>query len=203
MSDRFAEPRPIQQLLEQLERLPGIGPKTAARLAHHLLSGPQEAALALAEAIRNACRATVVCHTCFNLDVQDPCAVCSDPARDPALLLVVEDARDLRSFEASGFRGRYHVLRGRISGLEGVGPADLTIDALLQRAAGGSVREVCLATNPDLEGEGTARILAERLHAAGVHVTRLARGLPAGASIHQVAQSILADALEGRRPLAP
>jgi recombination protein RecR len=168
---------------------------------HHLLSGPAGEAVALAQAIEAACRSTQVCSQCFNLDAQDPCSICADPARDRSLLLVVEDARDLRAFDQSGWRGLYHVLRGRVSGIEGVGPADLTIEPLLRRVTAGGIREICLATNPDLEGEGTARLLGERLASSGATVTRIARGIPAGASIHQVAQSILADAIEGRRRL--
>jgi recombination protein RecR len=138
---------------------------------------------------------------CFNLDEADPCRVCSDEARDRAMILVVEDPRDLGPFLETGYRGLFHVLQGRLSSLEGLGPDDLTIGPLLSRVHAGGVREVCLATNPDLEGEATAKLVAERLQATGVDVTRLARGMPAGSTIGQVSRSILTDAVEGRRRL--
>lgn len=190
--------RSVERLIERLGRLPGIGPKTSERLAYHLLRSKEDA-LELARALRDAVRSTRVCSQCFYLDEQDPCRICADPGRDRGILLVVESARDVLAFEESGYRGLYHVLQGRVSRLEGVRPEDLTVGPLLARARG--LREVCLATNPDLEGEGTARVVAERLAETGVRVTRLARGLPAGASITQVSSSILADAVEGRRPL--
>jgi recombination protein RecR len=153
----------------------------------------------LASAIREAVRSTCICSSCFNLDESDPCRVCQDEDRDRQVILVVEDPRDLGAFEESGYRGLYHVLQGRVSSLEGVGPEDLTVAALVERA--NSAREICLATSPDLEGEGTARMIGERLAGMEVEVTRLARGLPAGATIAQASSSILADAIEGRRPL--
>jgi recombination protein RecR len=194
-------PRVVDRLMACLARLPGIGPKTSERLAYHLLRAPAEEAAALVEALEAARRQTKTCGTCFNLDEGDPCSVCADPARDPATWLVVEDPRDVAAFEEAGFRGRYHVLQGRLSSLEGIGPDDLTIGALLRRVELDPPREVCLATNPDLEGEATARVLAEHLAGRGVNVTRLARGLPAGANIQQVSRSILMDAVEGRQPL--
>lgn len=190
--------RSVERLIERLGRLPGIGPKTSERLAYHLLRSGEDA-VELARAIQDAVRSTRVCSECFNLDEQDPCRICADQGRDRGIVLVVESAREVLAFEESGYRGLYHVLQGRISRLEGIRPEDLTVGPLLRRARG--VREVCLATNPDLEGEGTARLIAERLADSGVRVTRLARGLPAGASITQVSSSILADAVEGRRPL--
>ncbi|MBX3463842.1 MAG: recombination mediator RecR [Planctomycetes bacterium] len=193
--------RTIENLIERLRRLPGIGPKTAERLAFHLLRVDAAEALELARAIEAARAAVKTCRRCCNLDAQDPCAICADPARDASMLLVVEDPREVARFEDVGYRGRYHVLQGRLSQLEGIRPDDLTTDLLLRRVAEEHPAEVCLATNPDLEGEGTARVLAERLGPLGVKVTRLARGLPAGASIAQVSASILADAIEGRRPL--
>ncbi len=193
----------VELLIERLGRLPGIGPKTSERLAYHLLRVPEDEAIGLARAIEAARRTTKVCSTCCNLDESDPCGICADAERDGTTILVVEDPRDVRAFEDGGWRGRYHVLHGRLSSLEGIGPRDLTVDRLLARIADGGVREVVLATNPDLEGEGTARLLAERLGASGVPVTRIARGIPAGASITQVGKGILADALEGRRPMSP
>ena len=159
-----------------------------------------------ARAIEQVRAAVKTCGECFNLDAQDPCGICSDGARDRTMLLVIEDPREVARFEDTGYRGLYHVLQGRLSQLEGIRPEDLTTSPLLSRIARGTFAEVCLATNADLEGEGTARILAERIAAlpaaAGVKVTRLARGLPAGSSIAQVSTSILSDAIEGRRPLS-
>lgn len=193
--------RSIEQLIECLGRLPGVGQKTAERLAYHLLRVDAAQALQLADAIRDVRSSVRACSRCFSLDAEDPCGICRDPERDAGTVLVVEDPRDVSRFEDAGYRGLYHVLQGRISQLEGIAPEDLTIPALLRRVAAERPREVCLATNPDLEGEGTAEVLAERLRPLGTAVTRLARGLPAGASITQVSRSILADALDGRRPL--
>jgi recombination protein RecR len=195
--------RSIEQLMECLARLPGIGQKTAERLAYHLLRVPADEALALARAIGDARAAVRACSRCFSLDATDPCAVCADATRDGSLLLVIEDPREVARFEETGYRGRYHVLGGRISEFDGTAPEDLTTSALLARVRADRPREICLATNPDLEGEGTAQWLAEQLHPLGVQVTRLARGLPAGSTITQVSKSILADAIEGRRPLRP
>jgi len=187
--------------MECLARLPGIGPKTSERLAYYLLRVPNREALALATAIEEAVHSVRVCSTCFNLDEVDPCRVCADDERDRGVILVVEDPRDVTPFMDTGFTGLFHVLQGRLSSIEGIGPDDLTIGALVSRSDPGVVREVCLATNPDLEGEATASLVAERLKKKGVKVTRLARGLPAGSTIGQVSRSILSDAVEGRRPL--
>ncbi len=194
--------RTIEQLIRLLSRLPGIGPKTAERLAFHLLRVERQEALELARAIEAVRDAVKSCSVCCQLDASDPCGICADETRDREMLLVVEDPREVARFEDVGYRGLYHVLQGRLSQLEGIRPEDLTIDRLVARVAEGGFREVCLATNPDLEGEGTARLLAERLTSSGARLTRLARGLPAGASIAQVSASILADAIEGRRPLS-
>lgn len=191
----------IETLIARLGRLPGIGPKSAERLAFHLLSVDADQALGLADAIVAVREAVRACSRCSNLDASDPCSICSDPTRDATMLLVIEDSREVARFEETGYRGLYHVLQGRLSQFEGIRPEDLTTDQLLARVARERPAEVCLATNPDLEGEGTARVLAERLQPLGSKVTRLARGLPAGASIAQVSKSILADAIEGRRPL--
>ncbi|MFY9343704.1 MAG: recombination mediator RecR [Planctomycetota bacterium] len=194
--------RTIENLIERLTRLPGIGPKTAERLAFHLLRIDAAEALQLARAIEDVRAAVKSCRVCFQIDAVDPCSICSDPARDRTMLLVIEDPREVARFEDVGYRGLYHVLQGRLSRLEGIRPEDLTTEPLVARVRGGAFAEVCLATNPDLEGEGTARVLAERLAPLGVKVTRLARGLPAGSSIAQVSASILTDAIEGRRPLS-
>ena len=194
--------RTIENLIERLSRLPGVGPKTAERLAFHLLRVEQHEALELAQAIEAVRKAVKNCSVCFQLDASDPCSVCSDDTREHNMLLVVEDPREVARFEDIGYRGLYHVLQGRLSQIEGVKPEDLTIGQLLKRVEAGSFSEVCLATNPDLEGEGTAMVLAEKLRPSGARLTRLARGLPAGSSIAQVSSSILSDAIEGRRPLS-
>jgi recombination protein RecR len=196
-----ARERSIERLMECLGQLPGIGPKTAERLAYHLLRIETQEALQLARAIEEVRRAVRTCSRCCNLDATDPCGICADPDRDSSMILVVEDPREVTRFEDVGYRGLYHVLQGRISQVEGVAPEDLTTATLLRRVQEDKPQEVCLATNPDFEGEGTARLVAEGLVPLGVKVTRLARGLPAGASITQVSSSILADAIEGRRPL--
>ena len=147
--------------MERLARLPGVGPKTSERLAFHLLRVQKAEALALASAIEEAVRSVVVCSVCYNLDEADPCRVCADEARDRGIILVVEDPRDLAPFEQAGYQGLFHVLQGRLSSLEGIGPDDLTIGALVKRVVDGEIGEACLATNPDLEGEATARLVAE------------------------------------------
>ncbi len=189
--------------MELLGRLPGVGPKTAERFAYHLLRIDQDEALQLAKAIEGVRESVRTCSVCFQLDAVDPCAVCADPSRDRSTILVVEDPREVARFEEAGYRGLYHVLQGRISQLEGIGPDDLTAAALVARIQRQRPDEVCLANNPDLEGEGTAQWLAERLQPVCGKVTRLARGMPAGSTITQLSKSILADALVGRRPLLP
>ncbi len=195
----MARPAALEALIAALGRLPGIGPVTSERLAYHLMGVPRDEALALAEALRRAREEVRVCSICANLDQCDPCTICSDPGRDRRTILVVEGPREVASFEETGYRGLYHVLHGRIAPLEGVGEDDLTIESLLDRVARGEVDEIILATNPDLEGEATAARLADLLADRGVRLTRIARGIPAGASITQVQHTILADALEGRR----
>jgi recombination protein RecR len=192
----------VERLKECFQRLPSIGPKTSERLTYHLLAADECEAKELAEAIKRARESTKVCRTCFNLDEIDPCSFCSDADRDQTLLMVVEHPQEVAAFEEAGYEGLYHVLQGKVSSLEGIGPEDLTVAPLLRRLRGSEIQEVCLATNPDLEGEATARMILERLQKLAVRVTRLARGIPAGASIRQVSQSILADAMEGRRLLS-
>ena len=181
--------------------LPGVGRRTAERLAHHLLRVPEAEALALADAIREARERIRPCSVCGAPSESDPCPVCSDGSRDRGLVLVVETARDLVALEASGtWKGVYHVLGGRVSPLEGVGPEALSLAALTLRAASGAVREIVIATNPDLEGDGTALHVerALRLAAPTVRVTRLARGLPSGGAIEYVSKAVLSDAIENR-----
>jgi len=192
----------IQSLMNELARLPGIGMRSAERIAFHLLKQPPEEAMKLSDAIRDVKTRIRHCSTCFNLTEQDPCSICSDGSRDQGLVCIVEQPKDLLALESAGlFRGVYHVLLGRIAPLEGVEPGDLTIDPLMQRIASGKVREIIMGTNPTMEGDGTAlyiqSLVGQRF--PNVSVTRLARGLPAGSSIEYANRNILADAISGRQ----
>ena len=190
----------IAGLLQELTKLPGIGPKSAERIAHHLLAGDRRHAIALADALTAVARAVKACRECFNHTEAELCPVCSDPKRDAGLICVVETPRDVTLFERAGsFRGLYHVLGGRLSPLDGVGPDRLTLDTLARRVRKGGVREVILATSPTLEGDGTALFASNLLAGTGVSVTRLARGLPSGSSLELANAQMLADALDGRR----
>jgi recombination protein RecR len=180
--------------------LPGIGPKTAERLTHHLLAADRREVLALADALREIKENIRRCRQCFNLTEGELCGLCSDPRRDASLICVVEQPRDLVSLERAGnFRGLYHVLGGRIAPLDGIGPEQLTVDQLVERVQKGGVQEVIMATNPTLEGDGTALYVSNLLAGTGVRVTRLARGLPSGSVLEFANNQMLADALEGRR----
>jgi recombination protein RecR len=190
----------MARLMQQLGKLPGIGPKSAERLAHHLLSAPRTQVLALADALRALKEQVRQCSQCCNPTEHDLCSICGDPRRDASLICVVETPRDLTSLERSGqFRGLYHVLHGRLAPLDGVGPEHLTVDRLLARVRAGGVQEVIMATNPTTEGDGTALYLSSLLGPLGVRVTRLARGLPTGSNLEFANTQMLADALEGRR----
>lgn len=192
---------PIARLIEELHGLPGIGPKTAQRLAFHLLRRPKEEAHRLAEAIMAARNSVGLCSVCCNFTDVDPCLLCRAEERDRSLICVVEDPRDVAALERTReYRGLYHVLQGVISPLDGVGPDDLRIKELLARI-GPQVREVVLATNPDVEGEATALYLAKLLKPLGVKVSRLAHGLPVGADLEYADELTLVRALEGRREL--
>jgi len=192
----------VVELIEQLARLPGIGRRSAERIAYHLLRVGQAEALALAEAIQNVRKNVRYCAECFHLSEQATCEICSDPRRDRTQLCVVEQSRDVVALEDSGqFRGLYHVLLGRISPLERVGPDDLTIDALVRRVSKGGFQEVILATNPTVEGDGTALHLSNLLSPFGVALTKLARGITSGSVLEHTNKEILADALAGRRPI--
>lgn len=192
-------PPSLLRLIAELERLPGIGPRSAGRLAHHLLRTGESRALALADAIREARERIRPCGQCRCPAESDPCPICRDATRDRSVVLVVETPRDLEALEAAGaYRGLYFVLGGRLSPVEGVTAKDLDLDGLRRRAAAEEVREVCLATNPDLEGDGTARAVERALRDAKVRVTRLARGLPAGGQIEYQSAAVLAEAFEGR-----
>jgi recombination protein RecR len=190
----------IDRLLEELAKLPGIGPKSAERIAHFLLGGDRGHAVRLADALRAVADRVRPCRECFTLTDREVCAVCSDPRRDAGVVCVVETPRDVTSFERAGtFRGLYHVLGGRLAPLDGMGPDRLTFAPLVERVKRGGVREVILATSPTLEGDGTALYAADVLSGSGATVTRLARGLPSGASLELANAQMLADALEGRR----
>lgn len=194
----------LDRLTTTLGRLPGIGAKSAERLAHHLLKCPVDEALELAEAIRSAKEQVRHCSRCFHLtEVDQPlCSICRDPRRDQALVCVVEQSRDLLAIEKSGsFPGTYHVLLGRLAPLQGMGPDQLTIAALEARVREGGVREIIMATNPNLEGDGTALYIAQRLQDEPIQVTRLARGLASGSTLEFASRDMLADALTGRQPL--
>ncbi|AWM42279.1 recombination protein RecR [Gemmata obscuriglobus] len=187
-------------LLEELTKLPGVGPKSAERIAHFLLAGDRRHAVELADALRAVADRVRPCKECFNLTDGELCPICSDPKRDGGLLCVVETPRDVNSFERAGnFRGLYHVLGGRLAPLDGMGPDRLTFTALVERVRRGGVREVILATSPTLEGDGTALLASTVLAQTGVQVTRLARGLPSGSSLELANAQMLAEALDGRR----
>ena len=192
----------LNALIEQFGKLPGIGPKTAERLAFHILKADSPEAMALAEAIRDVKQNIRQCRVCYNLSETEVCGICSDARRDHELICVVEQPKDVISLEKTGLcKWVYHVLNGHIAPLEGIEPADLTIDALVKRVREGHVREVVMATNPNIEGDGTALYIRSLLSPLGVKVTRLARGLPAGSTIEFSSGSILADAILGRNEL--
>lgn len=192
----------IARLIEEFSKLPGIGPKSAERITHFLLSAPGSQVHRLAEALVAIREQIHPCRECFNLTEGDLCSVCNDVTRDHGVLCVVEQARDLAALERiASFRGVYHVLGGRLAPLDNVGPENLTLDALLARIRRGGVREVIMATNPTLEGDGTALYIRNLLDGTGVRITRLARGLPSGSVLEFANAQMLSDALEGRRSL--
>jgi len=189
----------LARLKEQFQRLPGIGPRSAERLAFHVLREPRERAAALAQAILDVKDKVLHCSTCFNLTESDPCAICTDPARDGGEVWVVEQPKDLMALEATGLvRGTYHVLMGHIAPLEGVEPEDLTIKALVERVRAGGVREVVLALNPTLEGDGTALHIQSILSEHDVLITRPARGLAVGSQLEYATVGMLESAIRGR-----
>jgi recombination protein RecR len=197
-------PETLQKLISALSRLPGIGPKSASRLAFYLLTAPEEVSLTLAEALVGLKSATGTCRVCANITLsdQDICEICANPERDASLVCVVEEPLDVLAIERTGgFNGQYAVLHGVLSPIDGVGPDDLKIDLLLSRARGGVVREVILATNPSMEGDATALYLQRQLTPLGVRVTRLARGLPVGGDLEYTDQNTLLRALSGRSEL--
>ncbi len=199
-----AIPRPVERLMEALARLPGIGPKTASRLTYHLLRSAPDESLELAAALSELRAGTIFCNRCFNISTAgvDPCALCVDPARTSQAVCVVEEPLDVLAIERTGaFHGRYHVLHGALSPVEGIGPADLRIEELVARVASEGIEELILATNPTLEGEATAIFLKRRLQGSPVRLTRLARGLPTGGDLEYTDIHTLSQALEGRSEL--
>jgi recombination protein RecR len=191
---------PVQDLIDELGRLPGIGPKSAQRLAFHILAADPEDVRRLADVLRLVKDTVKFCETCFNVAEEDQCRICRDPRRDPSIICVVEEPKDVVAVERTReFRGRYHVLGGAISPIDGIGPADLKIRELCQRLADGSVTEVILATDPNLEGEATATYLSRLLLPLGVRVSRLASGLPVGGDLEYADEVTLGRAFEGRR----
>ena len=201
---RARAPLPVERLIEAFARLPGIGPKTASRLTYYLLRAPEQESLELAQALEEMRPGTRLCPRCFNITTieVDLCEVCADDARDTGVVCVVEDPLDALAIERTGqFNGRYHVLHGAISPVEGIGPDDLKIEELARRVSQEKIAELILATNPTLEGEATAMFLKRRLDGVPLRITRLARGLPAGGDLEYADISTLSQALEGRLEL--
>ena len=196
-------PEPVARLIDALQRLPGIGPKTAQRLTFYLLKRPAEEVRELGDALVAMKEKITYCRVCFNVTDEDPCRICGDSRRDPNVICVVEEPNDLLAMERTGeFRGRYHVLLGALSPLDGIGPDDLKIRELLARLEGKEMAEVILATNPNVEGEATALYLAKLLRPLAVRITRIARGLPVGGDLEYADQVTLSKALEGRREIS-
>jgi recombination protein RecR len=192
----------VDRLIDRLADLPGIGRRSAERLAFYLLKSEKDKALALAQAITDVKTTVRHCARCYHLSDGEVCSICADQCRDRTLVLVVEQPKDLLALEQTGmYKGLYHVLMGRLSPLEGIGPSDLTIARLLERVRepGSAIREVILGLNPTLEGDGTAMLLTDELRKAGVKVSRLARGLPSGSQLEYASKAVLADAIHGRQ----
>jgi len=197
-------PEPLERLILALERLPGVGPKTASRLAFFILKAPAEFSDNLADALRMVKKGTAFCHTCFNITDagREECVICADPKRDRSVVCVVEDPLDMVALEkTAGFKGQYHVLQGVLSPIEGIGPDDIKIYELEERVNNGEITEVIVATNPSMEGDATALYLRQRLDKYPVKLTRLARGLPVGGDLEYADQSTLLRALDGRQEL--
>jgi recombination protein RecR len=196
-----AIPASVTRLIDELSRLPGVGPKTAARLTYYLLRAPEENSLALAEALRDLRATTRYCSTCFNITETDPCAICADQRRDQTLICVVEEPLDVIALDRAGnYAGVFHVLHGAINPMEGIGPDELKIQELVKRVETSPVHEVIMATNVGLEGDATAMYIQRRLQGR-VRLTRLARGLPVGGDLEYADSVTLAGALEGRREM--
>ena len=195
-------PEPLARLIEQLQKLPGIGAKGAQRLAFHVLRNPRDDAERLCEAIRDVKEQVTYCSVCHNITAEDPCGICTSPSRDPRLICVVEEPQNVMVVEKTReFKGAYHVLMGVLSPLHGVGPDDLKIKGLLDRVGAGGVEEVILATSPTVEGEATALYLARLLKSLGVRVTRIAMGIPVGSDLEYADEVTMTRAMEGRRDI--
>lgn len=197
-------PAPIQNLINALSRLPGIGPKTASRLTFYLLNAPDDLAHELAEALQDLKSGTTYCQTCFNITTtgRTECEICASSERDDSLLCVVEEPLDVIALErTAGYQGKYHVLHGALSPIEGIGPEDLKVAELLERVRQGQVKEIIIATNPSMEGDYTAAYLRQRLQSLGIRITRLARGLPVGGDLEYADQNTLLRALAGRQEM--
>jgi len=195
-------PAAMSRLIEEFAKLPGVGQKSAERMAFHILRSSEEDAMALARAISDVKHKMKQCSVCFNIADSDPCSICSDPRRDHSVVCVVEEPKDMIALERVGsYNGLYHVLMGRIAPLDGMEPDDLTIKQLVERVERGGIKEVIIATNPTVEGDGTALYIAEQLKGKGVKVTRIAKGVPTGSNLEYVNAAILADALSGRREM--
>lgn len=192
-------PKPIQDLIEAFERLPGIGPKTAQRLTYYLLHAPKDEAEHLAQAALDVKTKTRICTICFNIGETDSCSICAAPDRDKTIIAVVEEPLDVLALERARFTGLYHVLHGAISPLQNIGPDELHMRELLPRLKDGFIKEVILATNPTMEGEATAMYIQRLLKPLGISITRIARGLPVGGDIEYADDVTLSRALEGRR----
>lgn len=196
-------PQPVERLINEFARLPGIGPKSASRLTFYLLRASGDQALDLAEALQDLKTRTRFCSVCYNITEEDPCLICQDETRDAGLLCVVEEPLDVVAIERSrAYNGRYHVLHGAISPVEGIGPEDLRIEELARRVQEGDFREIIMATNPTLEGESTALYLQRRLSGSDVRLSRLARGLPVGGDLEYTDEVTLGRAMEGREALS-
>ena len=192
----------LDRLIEQFGKLPGIGPKSAERLAFHVLKAKPDEAMALAKAIEDVKTKIKHCQVCYNYSEEQICEICSDPKRDKSLICVVEQPKDITALEKTGAcKWVYHVLGGHIAPLEGIEPSDLTIDKLLKRVRKGVVKEVVMATNPNMAGDGTALYISSLLRPTGVKITRLARGLPTGSTIEYASGKMLTDAIIGRQKL--
>jgi recombination protein RecR len=193
---------PITRLVEALTKLPGIGEKSASRLAFHILGSPEEYARGLAQAILDVKEKIRLCSVCMNITDQDPCRLCQDPRRTEEIVCVVEEPNDLFAIEKTGsFSGKYHVLHGVISPLDGIGPDEIYVEELLERLKPGTIKEVLLATNPVVEGDATALYLKEQIKPFGVKVTRIARGIPVGGDLEYTDGATLTDAIRGRQDL--
>jgi recombination protein RecR len=198
---RSAAPKPVERLIEAFARLPGIGPKTASRLTYFLLRAPEGESMELAEALREMRTHTRFCSICFNITSNDadPCLICSDAGRDSSKICLVEEPLDVLALERTGeYSGRYHVLHGALSPIDGIGPDDLRIAELMERLQGGVIQELIIATNPTLEGEATAMYIKQTMEGSEVRITRLARGLPSGGDLEYADITTLSQALRGR-----